>query len=95
MASEWVRILIDGQDVGTYVSDPQTLGKVPHILMIMEAFGIKKHIQVVADKLWKTGDAAIAPRLYHRRGAKPLLSQTGDDAEARQQAMGTLIGAPK
>jgi Dienelactone hydrolase family len=31
VASEWVSILVDGQDMRTYVSQPETTGKVPGV----------------------------------------------------------------
>jgi carboxymethylenebutenolidase len=93
MASEWVSILVDGQDMRAYVSQPETTGKVPGVLVIMEAFGVNKHIQEVADKLSREGYVAVAPVLYHRLGFNPLFSHTGEDAEARTKAMGGLKDA--
>jgi carboxymethylenebutenolidase len=87
MASEWVSTLVDGQDMRVYLSQPETTGKVPGVLVIMEAFGVNKHTQAVTDKLAREGHVAVAPVLYHRLGANPVLSYTGDDAEARTKAM--------
>ncbi|MGH8068946.1 MAG: dienelactone hydrolase family protein [Candidatus Entotheonellia bacterium] len=90
MASEWVSILVDGQDMRAYVSQPETTGKVPGVIVIMEAFGVNKHIQEVTATLSREGYVAVAPVLYHRLGSHPLFSYTGEDAEMRTKAMGSL-----
>src|SRR5688572_20471165 len=93
MASEWVSILVDGQDMRVYLSQPETTGKVPGVLMIMEAFGANKRIQEATDKLAREGYVAVAPVLYHRLGSNPLFSYTGEAAEARTTAMASLRDA--
>jgi dienelactone hydrolase len=60
-----------------YVSQPEPPGKVPGVLVIMEAFGVNQHIQGVTDKLSMAGCAAVAPVLYHRLGSDPLFSYAG------------------
>jgi carboxymethylenebutenolidase len=90
MASEWVSILVDGQDMRVYLSQPETADKVPGMIVIMEAFGVNKHIQEVTDKLSRDGYVAVAPVLYHRLSSNPLFSYTGEDAEARTKAMASL-----
>ena len=87
MASEWVSTLVDGQDMRVYLSEPETTGKVPGVLVIMEAFGVNQHVQAEADKLAREGNVAVAPVLYHRLGSNPVFGYTGDDAEARTKAM--------
>jgi carboxymethylenebutenolidase len=93
MASEWVSTLVDGQDMRVYLAQPETAGQVPGVLVIMEAFGVNKHIQGVTDKLAREGYVAVAPVLYHRLGSNPLFSYTGEDAEARTTAMASLRDA--
>jgi carboxymethylenebutenolidase len=77
MASEWVSILVDGQDMRVYVSQPETTGKVPAVLVIMEAFGVNKHLQEVTDKFSRASYVAVAPVLYHRMGSNPLIQLWG------------------
>jgi carboxymethylenebutenolidase len=60
------------------------------VIVILEAFGVKKHIQEVTAKLSREGYVAVAPVLYHRLGSNPLFSYTGEDAEPRTKAMGSL-----
>jgi len=86
MASEWVSILVDGKDMRAYVSQPETAAKVPGIVVIMEAFGVNKHIQEGTDRLSREGYVAVAPVLYHRLGSHPLLSYIGEDAETSRDA---------
>jgi carboxymethylenebutenolidase len=86
MASEWVSILVDGQDMRAYVFQPETTAKAPGVLVIMEAFGVNKHIQEVTDKLSREGYVAVAPVLYHRQGSNLSFSYTGEDAEAGTKA---------
>jgi carboxymethylenebutenolidase len=73
-----------------YLSQPETTGKAPGVLVIMEAFGVTKHIQEVTDKPAREGYVAAAPVLYHRPGSNPAFSYGGDDAEARTRAMASL-----
>ena len=93
MASEWIGILVDGRDMRAYLSRPETTGKVPGVVVITEDFGVNKHIQEVTDKLSREGYVAVAPVLYHRLGSNPLFSYTGEDADARTGAMGSLRDA--
>jgi carboxymethylenebutenolidase len=90
MASEWISILVDGQDMRAYLYQPETTGEVPGVIVIMEAFGVNKHIQEVTDKLSREGYVAVAPVLYHRLGSNPVFSYTGEGADARTRAMGSL-----
>jgi dienelactone hydrolase len=60
-----------------YVSQPEPPGKVPGVLVIMEAFGVNNYIQEVTDKLPRAGHAAVSPVLYHRLGSNPLFSHAG------------------
>jgi carboxymethylenebutenolidase len=76
--------------MSAYFSQPETTGKVPGVIVIMEAFGVNKHIQEVTDNLFKEGFVAVAPVLYHRLGSNPLFSYTGEDADVCTRAMGRL-----
>jgi carboxymethylenebutenolidase len=72
MASEWVSILVDGQDLRVSVSQPEGAASVPGVIVIIEACGVNKHIQAVTDNLSREGYVAAAPVLYHRLGSNPL-----------------------
>jgi carboxymethylenebutenolidase len=93
VASEWVSILVDGEDMRAYISQPETAAEVPGVVVIMEAFGINKHIQDITDRLSREGYVVVAPVLYHRLASNPLFSYSGEDAEARTKAMEGLRDA--
>ncbi len=48
-----------------YVAHPDTQGRFPGIVVIMEAYGITGHIQGVCQRLAKAGFVAAAPDIYH------------------------------
>jgi len=90
MASEWISILNDGQNMRTYVLQPETMGKFPGVIVIVETSEVDKYIQEVTDKLAREGHVPVAPLLYHRLGFNPLFSYMGEDAAVRTRAMGGL-----
>jgi carboxymethylenebutenolidase len=51
------------------LSQPETTGKLPSAIVVLEAFGVNKHIQKVADELCRAGYGAVAPGLYHHWGS--------------------------
>lgn len=83
MASKWVSLLLDGQGMRVYLAQPETAGRVPGGLVIVETFDVNRHIQAVTDKPARQGSVALAPVLYHRPRSNPLFSYTADEAEAR------------
>ncbi len=74
MASDWVSILVDGQDMRACVEQPKTTEKVPGIIVMMEALGGNQHSSEVTDRLSGEGYVVVAPVLYHRLGSNPLFS---------------------
>ena len=70
MAGKWESLRVDGREMGAYVSQPDTGGPNPSVVVIMEAFGVNGHIESVADRLARNGYVAIAPDLYHRQGPR-------------------------
>jgi carboxymethylenebutenolidase len=79
-----------GQDMATYVSHPPPSGgtSFPAIIVIMEAFGVTRHIEKVCDRFAEAGYVAIAPALYHRDHPNPKLGY--DEMPAVMQYMGAL-----
>jgi carboxymethylenebutenolidase len=51
------------------LSQPETTGKPPGVIVILEAFGVNKHIRKVTDKLCRAGYGAVAPGLHHHWGS--------------------------
>ena len=74
----------------TYVSLPETTGKFPGVIVIVETSEVDTYIQEVTGKLAREGHVPVAPALYHRLGFNPLFSYTGEDADVRTRAMGSL-----
>ena len=81
-----------GQDMATYVSHPPPSAgnSFPAIIVIMEAFGVTKHIEKVCDRFAAEGYVAVAPALYHRQHPNPKLGYSDADAPARTRYMESL-----
>jgi len=79
-----------GQDMATYVSHPPPSGgtSFPAIIVIMEAFGVTRHIEKVCDRFAGAGYVAVAPALYHRNHPNPKLGY--DEMPTVMQYMGNL-----
>lgn len=79
-----------GQDMATYVSHPQPSGDAnfPAIIVVMEAFGVTRHIERVCDQFAAEGYVAVAPALYHRGHPNPKLGY--DEGSAVTRYMGNL-----
>jgi dienelactone hydrolase len=85
--TQWVSILVDGNDMHADMSQPEAVATVPGGGVIVEAFGVRKPIQEVTDRLFREAYAAVAPVLYHRLSSNPLFHNSGEDAEARSKVM--------
>ena len=81
-----------GQDMATYVSHPPPSAgtNFPAIIVIMEAFGVTRHIEKVCDRFAQEGYVAVAPALYHRQHPNPKLGYGEEDAPARTRYMEAL-----
>ena len=79
-----------GMDMATYVSYPLASegNNFPAIIVIMEAFGVTRHIEKVCDQYAANGYVAVAPALYHRQHPNPKLGY--DEMPMVQQYMGAL-----
>ena len=55
----------DGK-IEAYEARPKDGGPRPAIIVLMEAFGVNKHIKDVTERIASEGYVAIAPDLYHR-----------------------------
>ena len=86
MASFWEvqRVLAVGDlldDMMTYVSQPDGLGRQPAVIVAHEGLGLTENMQSVADQLAASGYFAVVPALFHRegntegvRGSNPVFS---------------------
>jgi len=52
-------------ELDAYVARPDGAGPFPAIVVLMEVFGLKRHIQQACDRLARAGLIAVAPDIYH------------------------------
>ena len=64
-----------GSDMATYVSHPPPSAGTafPAVIVVMEGFGVTRHIEKVCDRFAEEGYAAVAPALYHREHPNPKM----------------------
>ncbi|MDB5137339.1 MAG: Carboxymethylenebutenolidase [Mucilaginibacter sp.] len=61
----------DGSEMAAYTALPEnTLGKLPAIMVLQEAYGVNHHIRSVTERFAKEGYIAISPELFHRTASK-------------------------
>ena len=79
-----------GMDMATYVSHPAPSegSSFPAVIVVMEAFGVTRHIEQVCDEYARHGYVAVAPSLYHRDA--PNIKLGYDQMPQVQQYMGAL-----
>jgi carboxymethylenebutenolidase len=56
-------------EVHGFGPENSSLGKLPAIIVMQEAFGVNAHVKNVCRRLAQLGYLAIAPELFHRAGA--------------------------
>lgn len=78
MPSRHDTLSVDGSDMRTYISTPDSSGSFPAVIVIQHASGVDDFIRSFADRLAQEGYVAAAPDLYHREE-----SGTADDAMGR------------
>jgi carboxymethylenebutenolidase len=66
LQKQWVNIPVFHNEMEAYLVKPGEKGSWPAIIVLMEIFGVNKHIQDVAERLAAQGYAVIAPNYYHR-----------------------------
>jgi carboxymethylenebutenolidase len=66
--SEWVKIVVSGTPVNTFVVYPERKDKAPVVVVIQEIFGLSDWIRGVADQLAAEGFIAVAPDLLSGHG---------------------------
>lgn len=54
-------------ELNAYVAHPDGPGPFPGVVVLMEVFGLKRHIQQACDRLAGAGLLAVAPDIYHGR----------------------------
>jgi carboxymethylenebutenolidase len=61
-----VRLRAADGEMRCHQAQPRARGRLPAVLVIMEAFGLHDHIKDVTERIAQEGYVAIAPDLYYR-----------------------------
>ncbi|MFI5314480.1 MAG: dienelactone hydrolase family protein [Myxococcota bacterium] len=56
-----------------YVAEPTAPGRYPAVIVVMEIFGVNKHIEEVTRRIAAEGYVALAPDLFYRAGAGQVI----------------------
>ena len=74
---------------------PEHAGRVPGVLVLMEAYGLTPHIEAVAAQLAEQGYAALAPDLFHRFQRRRVPYEDPHAAAAMVMRTIALSGSPE
>jgi len=66
IATERVRVPVDGASMPGYLARPAAGGPHPAVIVWMEIFGINAHIRDVTERVAREGYVALAPNFFHR-----------------------------
>lgn len=64
--TDWITLQVDGSPMQAYMAQPAQEGQYPTLVVLMEIFGVNRHIQSVTERLAAQGYIALAPNYYHR-----------------------------
>jgi carboxymethylenebutenolidase len=64
--TEDTKIKTPDGEMPAHVARPSATGPLPGVIVIMEAFGLNRHIKDVTERIAREGYLAVAPDLYHR-----------------------------
>src|SRR4051794_41421667 len=56
-----------------YLTRPDEGDRHPGVLFLMDAFGLRPRIEEMADRIAGRGYAVLAPNVFYRSGAAPVL----------------------
>lgn len=63
----------DGGTADAYLAAPEGRRSHPGVLFFMDAFGPRRRLEEMAQRLASHGYAVLVPHLFHRRGRAPLI----------------------
>jgi carboxymethylenebutenolidase len=82
-----VNVKTSGGTMPAYVARPKgASGKLPGVIVVMEAFGLNGNIKAIAERIAAEGYQAIAPNFYYRAGGKVV------GYDQLQDAIGLMVG---
>ena len=73
--TEMVNLATADGKMPAYLCRPAAGGPHPGVVVVMEAFGLNRHIKDVAERIAREGYVAMAPDLYYRVGS-PIIPYT-------------------
>jgi carboxymethylenebutenolidase len=83
MSSEMIDIETQDGVADAYVSRPDS-DRRPAVLLLMDAFGLRPQIELMADRIAGEGFVVLAPNLFYRAGRSPVLPTADlEDPEQR------------
>lgn len=56
-----------------YLAHPDDGGRHPGVLLYMDAFGLRPHLEKMADRLAAAGYTVLVPNVFHRHGRSPVV----------------------
>ena len=85
MSAEHVEIRTEDGFADAYVARPaDDNGRRPGVLFLVDAFGLRPQIELMADRIAERGFVVLAPNVFYRHGRAPVLPMPDlDDPEAR------------
>lgn len=64
--AQMISVPVRDGSMPAYLVNPVADGPWPAVIVVMEAFGLNRHIKDVAERLAREGYVTLAPDLYHR-----------------------------
>jgi carboxymethylenebutenolidase len=85
MSAEHVEIRTEDGVADAYLARPaDDDGRRPGVLFLVDAFGLRPQIELMADRIAERGFVVLAPNVFYRHGRAPVLAMPDlDDPDAR------------
>ncbi len=68
LPASWIDINNNESPMEGYLTQPNTEGRHPAVVVIQEIWGVNSHIQSIVDRLPSHGYVGLAPSMFHREG---------------------------
>ena len=88
MKTSWESITVDSSPMRLYLSQPESTGAVPAIVVIQNQDGVAEFTQEMTRRVAEAGYVAIAPDLYHRN--TPEMSADHGQRAASRKDVGVI-----
>jgi carboxymethylenebutenolidase len=92
MSGEMVDVQTKDGVADAYLAKPDTDGDYPGVLLVVDAFGLRDQIKLMADRIASRGFVVLAPNLFYRTGRAPAFDLPDmTTPEGREQMMTTVM----